>query len=120
MMGKEKSGWLEKAETAEWQWWLRQTTMAVVDYDGEGGQRQRRTTKAADDDGTQDQTADYKGEGGERVANNNGIRPAGQRVWNKNKEIEFMQKDFFQQYGLSGSSFWSRQKLTILLLDLSV
>ncbi len=54
--------------------------MAVVDYDGEGGQRQRRTTKAADDDGTQDQTADYKGEGGERVANNNGIRPAGQRV----------------------------------------
>ncbi len=39
-------------------------------------------TKEVDDDGTQDQVADYKGDGGERAANNNGIRPAGQR-WDR-------------------------------------
>jgi hypothetical protein len=37
-------------------------------------------TKATDNAGTQDQATDYKGEGGERAANNNGIRPAGQRA----------------------------------------
>jgi hypothetical protein len=51
--------------------------------------------KAADDDSMRDQVSDYKGEGGERAANNNGIRPAGQRARNKNKEIEITQKDFF-------------------------
>ncbi len=54
--------------------------MVAVDDDGNGGRQQRRMTKAADDDGTQDKAADYKGEGGERAANNNGIRPAGQRA----------------------------------------
>ncbi len=52
---------------------------------GDGGRRQRRMTKAADDNGTGDWVADYKGEGGERAANNNGIRqkadkPTGQRA----------------------------------------
>jgi hypothetical protein len=94
--------------------------MVAVDDDGDGGRRQRRTMKAADDDGTRDRAADYKGEGGEWAANNNGIRPAGQRIKNKNKDIEFTQKDFFQRYGLSGWSFRSRLKQTILLLDLSV
>ncbi len=37
-----------------------------------------------------------------------------------NKEIEFTQKDFFQQYGLSSWSFRSRQKQTPFLLNLSV
>jgi hypothetical protein len=63
--------------------------------------------------------ADYKGEGGERAANNNGIR----HCWAesvKKKEIEFMQKDFFQQYGLSGLIFQSRGNTQCLLLDLSV
>jgi hypothetical protein len=55
-------------------------TMAAMDDDGDGRQRQRRIMKAADDDGMQDQAADYEGEGGERAANNNGIRPAGQRA----------------------------------------
>jgi hypothetical protein len=54
--------------------------MAAVDDDGDGGRRQRQMTKAVDDDGMQDRAADYKGEGGERAANNNGIRPAGQRA----------------------------------------
>ncbi len=54
--------------------------MAAVDKDGDGGQQQRQTTKAAIDDNTQDQSADYKGERGEQVENNNGIRPTGQRV----------------------------------------
>jgi hypothetical protein len=36
------------------------------------------------------------------------VEPTGQRVW-KNKEMEFMQKDFFQQYGLSGWIFCSCQ-----------
>ncbi len=54
--------------------------MAAVDDNGDGGQRQRRMTKAADDNGMQDRAADYEGEGGERGANNNGIRPAGQRA----------------------------------------
>ena len=54
--------------------WRQRTTMVVVDDDGNGGQRQRWMTKAADDDGTQDQAADYEGEGGERTVNNNGIR----------------------------------------------
>ncbi len=54
--------------------------MAAVDVDGDGGQRQQRTTKAADDDGTRDQAADYEGEGGELAANNNCIRPARQRA----------------------------------------
>jgi hypothetical protein len=93
--------------------------MEVVDDDGNRGQ-QRRTMKAADDDGTRDQAADYEGEGGEQASNNNGIRPAGQRASSKNKENEFTQKDFFQQYSLSGWSSLSRQKPTILLLDLSV
>ncbi len=35
-------------------------------------------TKAADDDGMQDQAADYKGGGEGWAANNNSIRPAGQ------------------------------------------
>jgi hypothetical protein len=64
-------------------------------------------TKAADDNGTQDRAAGYKEEGGGRAANYNGIRSAGQRAQNKNKEIEFKQKEFFQQYGLSGWSFHS-------------
>ncbi len=94
--------------------------MAAVGDDGNGGRQQRQITKVADDNGTQDWAAGYKEEGGGGAANNNGIRSAGQRVWNKNKEIEFMQKDFFQQYGLSGWSFCSRQKQTPFLLDLSV
>ncbi len=55
-------------------------TMVAVDDDGNGGQRQRRMMKAADNDGMRDQAADYEGEGGEQAANNNGIRPAGQRA----------------------------------------
>ncbi len=54
--------------------------MAAVDNDGNGRQQEWQTTKVADDDGTQDRAADYKGEGGERAANNNCIRPAGQRA----------------------------------------
>ncbi len=73
--------------------------MAAVDDDGNGGRQQRRTTKAADDDGMQDRAANYEGEGGEWAANNNSIRPAGQRARNKIKEIEFTQKDF--------SAIWS-------------
>jgi hypothetical protein len=41
-----------------------------------------------DDDGTQDQAADYEGDGGERAANNNGIRPAGQR-WDRPGFFQF-------------------------------
>jgi hypothetical protein len=55
-------------------------TITAVDDDGDGRQQQRRTTTAADDDGTQYQAADYKREGGEWAANNNSIRPAGQRA----------------------------------------
>ncbi len=55
-------------------------TMVAVDDDGNSGQVQRQTTQAGDDDGPQDQLADYEGEGGEQAANNNGIRPTGQRV----------------------------------------
>ncbi len=54
--------------------------MTAVDDGGNGGRRQQRTTKATDDDSTLDQAVDYEGEGGERTANNNGIRPAGQRA----------------------------------------
>jgi hypothetical protein len=54
--------------------------MAAVVSDGDGGQRQRQTTKAADDDSTQDRAADHKGDGGEWAANSNGMRPAGQRA----------------------------------------
>ena len=54
--------------------------MAAVGNDGDGGQGQRRTMKAADDDGMQGRAADYEGEGGGWAANNNGIRPAGQRA----------------------------------------
>jgi hypothetical protein len=65
-----------------------------------------------DYNGTQDQMVDYEREGGEWATNKNGIRhnadkPARQRAW-KNKEIKFMQKDIFQQYGLSGWIFCSR------------
>jgi hypothetical protein len=55
-------------------------TMAAVNDDGNGERQQWQMTKAADDDGTRDQVADYEGEGGEWEANNNGIRPAGQRA----------------------------------------
>jgi hypothetical protein len=106
------------------QWWrLWRQKMAAVDNNGSGWQ-QRRTTTAVDDDGTQDPAADYEGEGGERAANNNDIRekadkPAGQRAW-KNKEIKFTQKDFFQQYGLSGWIFCSHKNSQCALLILSV
>jgi hypothetical protein len=46
----------------------------VDNDDGDVGRQQQRMTKAADDDSTQDQSADYEGEGGERTVNNNGIR----------------------------------------------
>ncbi len=50
--GKDKSGQGEKAETAEWQLWLRQQNMAAADDDGGGGRRQRwRTMTAADNKG---------------------------------------------------------------------
>jgi hypothetical protein len=58
--------------------------------------------------------------------NNNGIRqkadkpgPPG-REREKNKEVKSMQKVFFQQYGLCGWIFCSRQNTQCLLLDLSV
>jgi hypothetical protein len=54
--------------------------MAAVEEDNNGRRRQRWMTKAADDDGTQDQAADYEGEGGKWAANDYGIRPAGQRA----------------------------------------
>ncbi len=93
--------------------------MAGVVEDGGGGQlwqRRTRMTATADndsqdgrDDGTQDQAEDYEGEGGERAAKNNHIRQSlislPSRECKKNKEIEYMQKDFFQQYGLSGWIF---------------
>jgi hypothetical protein len=77
-----------------------------------------------DDNGMQDWVADYKGEGGEWAANNNSIRqkadkPSGQRARN-NKETNFMQKDFFQQYGVSGWIFCSCQNSQCALLTLSV
>ncbi len=53
--------------------------MAVVEDKG-SGRWQRQMTKAANDDGMQDQAADYKGEGGEQAANNNGIRLVRQRT----------------------------------------
>ncbi len=91
--------------------------------DGDGGRWQRQTTKAADNNGTQDWAADYKGEGGEQAANTNSIRqkakPARQRVW-KNNEIQFKQKDFFQKYGLSRWIFCSRKDSQCALLILSV
>ncbi len=91
MKGMDKSGQQETAETqsgddgcsgGSWRQWK---SMAAEEDDGNGGQREGWTTKAADDNGTQDRAADYKGEGGERAANKNGIRqkadePAGQRA----------------------------------------
>ncbi len=44
------------------------------DDNGDSGRRQRRMTKAADDNGMQDRAVVYEGEGEERAANNNGIR----------------------------------------------
>ncbi len=51
--GKDKSGRQEKAETAEWRWWLRQRKMAAVDKNGGSGQQQQwQTMTAADDKGS--------------------------------------------------------------------
>jgi hypothetical protein len=75
--------------------------MAMVDNDSDGRQQQWRTTKVADDDGMQDQAADYEGEGGERAANNNGMRPAGQRARNKKK----IKKTFFRNLVCPGGVF---------------
>jgi hypothetical protein len=71
--------------------------MAGVDSDGNGRRQQRRMTKAADDDGTQDCAADYEGEeeSGQQTTMAVGQWPARQRACNKNKEIEFTQKDLF-------------------------
>jgi hypothetical protein len=100
-----------------WQQW---TTMALVEDSSNGGRQQRQTTKAADDDGIQDQATDYEGEGGERAGNNNALGQRSRERETKIKKSSLRKKDFFQQYGLSGWSFCSRQKPTILLLDLSV
>ncbi len=74
--------------------------MVAVDDNGNGGQGQRRTTKAADDDGVQDQAADYEGKGGEQAANNNGSRPAaacqpGRERETKIKILSLCKKTFF-------------------------
>jgi hypothetical protein len=128
--GMDKIWRQERAETqssndgcgsGSWQQW---TLMAADDDDGNNRRWQRQTTKAADDNGTRDWAADYKWEGGEWVANNNGIRqkadkPAGQRAW-KNKEVKFMQKAFFQRYGLSGWIFHSRKYSQSAFFALSV
>ncbi len=100
--------------------WRRQTTMAVVGDNSNGGRQQWRTTKVADNDGTRGQAAGYEEEGGGWAANNNGIRSAGQRAWNKIKKSSLRKPTFFQWYGLSGWSFCSHQKQTPFLLDLSV
>jgi hypothetical protein len=59
--------------------------MVVDNGKCDGGQRQRQTTKTADNNGTQDRAADYERDGGERAANKNSIRqkadkPARQRA----------------------------------------
>jgi hypothetical protein len=66
---------------------------------------------AVEDNSTQDWAADYKGEGGERAANKNGIRAHWAESVKILRNIEYMQKDFFQQYGLYGWIFCSRQNI---------
>jgi hypothetical protein len=90
------------------------TTATAEDDNGNSGWQQKQTTTALDGNDMQDWVADYEGEGGEQGIR---ARPA-ESV--KNKEIEFMQKDFFQQYGLSGWNFCSRWNTQCPLWDLSV
>jgi hypothetical protein len=106
MTGKDKSGRQEKAETVEWQWWLRQRKTALADNDSSSGWRQQSQmlTAVDDDNGRQWQYTklgrSYEGDGQERAANNNGIRNKDKEarqaaeLW-KNKEIKFTQKDIF-------------------------
>jgi hypothetical protein len=93
-----------------WQW--RITAMA----DDDSGRRQRwrmmtarkiewSTTKGKEESGRQTTTT---------------LGQPGREHETKIKKSSLRKKDFFQQYSLSGWSFCSRQKPTILLLDLSV
>ncbi len=117
----------------EWWWRLRRWKIAAVDDDS-GGQQQRQqqttTTATKDNDSSKRQqrwtmtackigrrTMGGKEESGGQATTT--LEPAGQRAW-KNKEIEFTQKDFFQQFGLSGWIFCSRRNTQWYLLDSSV
>ncbi len=94
--------------------------MAMVD-DNSGGQRRRRMTKAADDNSTRDRAADYNGEGEEWAANKQ--RQDKRLISTMGREREkkkFMQKNFFQQYGLSGWIFCSHKNSQCALFALSV
>jgi hypothetical protein len=98
------------------QWW-RWTATAMADDNSSRWRRGQMMTAC------KIKRAGYEEEGGGRAANNNGIRSAGQRAWNKNKEISLCKKTFSSDtvwYGLSGWSYHSCQKQTLFLLDLSV
>ncbi len=93
------------------------TTMAMADDDSSGQRRQRMTTsrvigrwttRGKEESGWQTTTALDKR-----------LTPPG-RECEKNKEIRFTQKDFFQRYGLSGWIFPSRKNSQCALLILSV
>jgi hypothetical protein len=92
----------------------RQTTATAMADDDSSEQQQRQTTTARK---IGRQTTRGKEESGWRTTT--ALKPAGQRS-RKNKEIKFTQNNFFQQYGLSGWIFHSRQNTQWYLLDLSV
>jgi hypothetical protein len=78
--------------------------MVMADDDnGNGGRQQQRTTTAREIGW---RTTRGKEESGQQTTT--ALEPAGKRA-RKNKEIKFMQIDFFQQYGLSSWIFCSRQ-----------
>ncbi len=95
------------------QQWQRWATTAMADDDS-GGQRRWRMMTACK---VKRRTTRGEVEGGRQTTTVLG-QPGRERE--TKKEFEFMQKGFFQRYGLSGWSFCSCQKQTPFLLDLSV
>jgi hypothetical protein len=87
-----------------WQQWRTMTTATADDDNGDGGPRQQQTTTVATTTACKIGWQTTRGKEDSRQQTKTALEPAGQRVW-KNKEIELTQKDFFQQYGLSGWIF---------------
>ncbi len=87
--------------------------MAMADNNSGGQQRWRMMTACK----VKRWTARGKEEGGRQTATALG-QPGSERDTNISKRV--YSQDFFQQYGLSGWSFCSRQRQTPFLLDLSV
>jgi hypothetical protein len=91
------------------------TTATADDNNSNNRQWQQQTLTAADDNGMQNLAADYKAKEKSGQQTTTALGREREKI-----NIEFTQKAFFQQYGLSGWIFCSRKNSQCALFGLSV